>query len=255
MILGPVNRSQRSGMEVAPGIHRFGSGLFNSYVISEGGRLTVVDAGLAGHYRQFCDGLNSIGRSERDVDAIVISHGHADHVGFAGRLALESGAPILVHPADRSILERVLQLPWAGLLTNAWHPAVLGMFWHAARGGLLRLPSIRSWQPVGDGAALDIPGRPTVLHVPGHTPGGVALHLPGAGVLFSGDALMTLDIPTGAACQPCPPRPRFNEDDREARRSAERLRSLGTITLLPGHGAPWVGDLASSAPPTELTTR
>lgn len=68
-------------MELAKGIYHFPTGPFNWYVIEEGGRLTLVDAGFPGHFGVFSDGVRSIGREMKDVEAVILSHAHADHMG------------------------------------------------------------------------------------------------------------------------------------------------------------------------------
>lgn len=229
-------------MEVAPGVHHFTKHNFNWYVIEENGQLTVIDAGFPGHFRLFKSSLQSLGRSVGDVEAIVITHAHADHTGFAPRLSIESGAPIYVHNADVALVGRALYLPWVGLLSRAWHPYTASMLAHAITHGLLRLPTIKSAHPIDDADVLDIPGRPRIVHVPGHTPGDVVVHLPKRGVLFSGDALVTRNLYTGRDGGPQLTSPSLNRDYNEAYRSLARIENLGPLTLLPGHGRPWTGD-------------
>lgn len=74
--------------------------------VEDGGKLTVVDTGFAGHYRLFRKGLEEMGRSVDDVEAILITHAHADHTGFAPRLAKETGAPIYLHGDDATLARR-----------------------------------------------------------------------------------------------------------------------------------------------------
>lgn len=81
-------------------VHRFDTGTFNWYVIEQGGRLTLVDAGFPGHYSIFRRGIAALGRSMADLEAIVLTHAHADHMGFMERLRRETGVPIFVHEAD-----------------------------------------------------------------------------------------------------------------------------------------------------------
>jgi glyoxylase-like metal-dependent hydrolase (beta-lactamase superfamily II) len=229
--------------EIAPGIHHFPTGPFNWYLIEQAGRLTLVDAGFPGHYPFFASGLRQIGRTHKDLAAIVITHAHADHTGFAERVRQETGAPVFIHKDDLAQSARILQLPWVGLLSNAWRPYTGGMLAHATWNGVFTCPSIARAQPVQDGDQLDIPGRPILFHTPGHTPGESVLYLPDRNVLFSGDTLVTRNLFTGAEGPPQLPGRQLNHDDKQARRSLHRLRELGKLTLLPGHGRPWHGEM------------
>ena len=67
--------------------------------------------------------------------------------------------------------------------------------------------------------------------------------MPERGVLISGDALVTRDLYTGASGLPQVPNRPLNDDDTQARRSLSRLADLGPITILPGHGKPWQGNI------------
>ena len=63
--------------------------------------------------------------------------------------------------------------------------------------GILRTPAVAKLDDMADGDTLDIPGSPRVIHAPGHTAGSCALFLEERSVLFSGDALVTLDVAKG----------------------------------------------------------
>src|SRR3954447_15989455 len=86
-------------MEVAPGVHRFGSRLVNWYAVVDGDAVTLVDTGFPRHWRFLTSGLASIGRSPEDIRCVVITHSHVDHTGFAARLAA-TGTDVIVHPSD-----------------------------------------------------------------------------------------------------------------------------------------------------------
>ena len=73
-------------MEIAKDIFKFDSGPFNWYIIRQDGRLTLVDAGFPSHYKIFAEGLLSIGHTIKDVEAVILTHAHADHIGFAERI-------------------------------------------------------------------------------------------------------------------------------------------------------------------------
>ncbi len=230
-------------MEVAPHVHHFSTSPFNWYVIEEAGRLTLVDAGFPGHYREFIAGIRSIGYSPSDVEAIVLTHSHADHTGFAERLRKDTGAPIFVHKEDKAAIARSLQLPWTALLSNSWRPFVAFLLGHAMRNGVFTMPSIQESFTFKDGDVLDVPGKPHVLHVPGHTPGEVAFYLPESQVLISGDTLVTQSLMTGRSTLPQVPTSSLNHDTPQAKRALDRYRELEEVTLLPGHGKPWTGSM------------
>lgn len=230
-------------MEPVTDIFRFDTGPFNWYVVRDGGRLTVVDAGFPGHYRVFRDGIRALGHEIADVEAILLTHAHADHTGFAGRLSRQRRIPVLIHSADRAAVGRRLQLPWPGLLSNAWRAHVAGMLGHAALHGIFSMPTVPTTTTFEDGESLEVPGRPVALHLPGHTAGEVAFHFPERGALISGDALVTLDLFSGEIVPPRIPRQRLNSNDRQALRSLDRLQGLGGVTLLPGHGPAWHGSM------------
>ena len=118
-------------MEIAPNVFRFETGHFNWYVVREGRELTLVDAGFPGHYKVLTEGLASIGHSVADFRGVLLTHAHADHMGFAERVRLEANCPVLIHNDDRIAAGRSLQLPWFGLLSNAWRPFVASILLHA----------------------------------------------------------------------------------------------------------------------------
>jgi glyoxylase-like metal-dependent hydrolase (beta-lactamase superfamily II) len=91
----------------------------------------------------------------RAVTAVLLTHGHDDHVRVAPELAAATGAPLLMHPADEPL--------W-----NLVHPG-------------LPMPG-----PLSDGAQV---AGLTVLHTPGHSPGAVCLYAPELGCVFTGDTL------------------------------------------------------------------
>lgn len=237
----PTARGDSS--EIAPGIHHFNTDPFNWYVIAEDSRLTLVDAGFPGHFDVFEAGLRTIGHDIKDVEAIILTHAHADHMGFAERVSKAAKAPVLIHKSDVAAAGRSLQLPWWGLLLNAWHPFVASMLTRAIANRVFSTARISKALPFNDGDVLDVPGMPHVLHVPGHTTGEVAFYLPERDVLISGDSLITRDLYTGERGQPQVPARLLNDNDKNGRRSLDRLAEVGRVTMLPGHGGPWVGTM------------
>ncbi len=227
-------------MQPIPGIHHFDTGPFNWYLVEDAGRLTLVDAGFPGHYRTFRKGLASIGREVADVEAVIVTHAHADHTGFAARVAAEAKAPIFIHADDKARAEKVLQLPWAALLSNAWRPYVASMLTRATGRGVFKTSRIHDARVLNDGDRLDVPGSPHIIHTPGHTAGQICVHIPDR-ALLSSDTIVTRSLLTGTAGPPRLVDRVLNDDDTQAERSLDRIKDLGVLTILPGHGVPWRG--------------
>ena len=179
----------------------------NCWIVSDasGGPLVVIDP--AGESDVL---LAAVGA--RKVGAVVLTHGHFDHLGAAAALIVATGAQLMVHSAD------------AAAITSA-----------AANGGMVFGCDAVAPAPdrvLEDGESVDVGElRLTVLHTPGHTPGSICLLESGGGDgphLFSGDTLFAgsvgrTDFPGG--------------DARAMRDSIGRLALLPPETLVhPGHG-------------------
>ena len=124
----------------------------NIWVVGDDTECVVIDAP-----HSVADILAVVG--DRKVKAIVCTHAHDDHVRVAPELRKVTGAPILLHPAEKPLWE----------LT---HPD-------------------EEWDgDLSDGQELEVAGeRLEVLHTPGHAPGAVCLFAPGLECVFTGDTL------------------------------------------------------------------
>ena len=217
-------------------IHHFDTGPFNWYLIEESGAFTLVDAGFPGHYRTLERGLSALGRDVSAIQGIVLTHAHADHTGFAWRVHVQTGAPIIVHQAEQAKANRILQLPWATLIGNAWRPWGVSILGRATLAGIFRCTRVAEAQVGMGGETLDLPGSPRVIATPGHTPGHVSYFVDSIGALLAGDALLTQSLVTGRPHAASAPSAGFNMDHHRALRSAESLIGLGRFELFPGHG-------------------
>jgi len=227
-------------MRIAPSIHRIGDkSIVNSYLVGDSGEVTIIDAGVPGFYRDIPRELAAMGRTVADVRALVLTHGHTDHIGFAERLRREQGIPVSVHEMDADLARGDVPNPSKGFGPTKLGP-LLGFLWFTILRGGLRTPKLTEVATFGDGATLDVPGSPRVILTPGHTPGSAALHVPSLGALFVGDAFATYAVTTGARGPQVAP---FTADAAEAVASLPRLEAVSAELVLPGHGDPWTGGI------------
>lgn len=122
------------------------------------------------------------------------------------------------------------------VLRNVWRPGVAPWAVHSIRAGSLK--DSRVTEPVRfphSTKPLDLPGRPVPLHTPGHTEGHCAYALPGAGILVSGDALVS-GHPTTRPRGPQLLLAMFDHGRERARASLDIIDQFEGDTLLPGHG-------------------
>ena len=223
---------------IAEGVHRLGSSLINFYLVEDGDRLTVVDAGLPGYRKRLDTALAELGRSLSDVEAVLLTHGHADHVGFAESVRSEAGVPVYIHEADeRLALTGETPRGERGPVPYLWRWQLWRLLAHGIPNGLVPT-KVAEVTTFGDDATLDVPGRPRVVPTPGHTRGCVTFVLEDRGVALVGDALCTKNPLTGRDGPQIMPAS-FTVDVERALDSLERIESLPVDVLAPGHGDPW----------------
>jgi glyoxylase-like metal-dependent hydrolase (beta-lactamase superfamily II) len=141
----------------------------NCYIVADeaGGQGLIIDPGdEADHI------LKRVEQLGVDIKYVVLTHGHIDHVGALGLIKEATGAEAAIHAEDLPVLEdRTLST----MLGIAWRP----------------LPQID--RLLADGDVVTVGGLSfSVIHTPGHTPGGICLL--GEGVLFTGDTLLNMSV-------------------------------------------------------------
>jgi glyoxylase-like metal-dependent hydrolase (beta-lactamase superfamily II) len=214
----------------------------NSYLLEESGEITIIDAGAPGYWNDLPAELAAMNRSLADVRALVLTHAHVDHVGFAERLRSERGVPVSVHELDAK-MARGEERPRNQKILGVGLVALLSFIRFALAKGLLRATPITEVSTFGDDATLDVPGAPRVVHLPGHSKGSAALHVAARNALFVGDAFATLNAISGKTGPQLAP---FGSDLPQARESLSRLEGIEAAYVLPGHGQPWTRGLAEA---------
>ena len=176
----------------------------NCYIVGDDAADAVVAVDPGGEAERI---LSHIEQTGKRLEAILITHGHVDHVAAAARVSTETGAPIHAHPADGFMMERPDPM-WAQMV-----------------GGV---PPCSVDVELADGDVLKLAGLSlTVIGTPGHSPGGVCL-LTGD-TLFSGDTLFEGSI--GRTDLP-------GSDTAQMAGSLGRLMNdlADNVDVYPGHG-------------------
>jgi glyoxylase-like metal-dependent hydrolase (beta-lactamase superfamily II) len=225
--------------DVAPGVHRIEDAHTNWYLLEDDGRLTVVDAGVPRSWESLQDALRRLGRRLDQVEALVLTHAHFDHVGFAERARKELGVAVHVHENDAPLCRHPSRYdherPRSAYLATQVRalPIVAEFVWTRAFWPA-PIKDVRRFQ---DGV-LPVPGSPRVVATPGHTLGHCALHLADRDVVLAGDAVVTLDPYTARRGPRLVARAATADVDRNLR-ALDALAATGASTVLPGHGEPW----------------
>lgn len=229
--------------DLAEGIHCVTDAHTNWYLVEEGGRLTVVDSGHPRSWNSLQSALGELGRSPGDIEAVVQTHAHFDHMGFTTRAQRELKVPVLAHQEEVSVVAH----PWRydherSRLPYLRHPAFVRVLAEMSAMGALWVKGTDQVKTYGAGEQLDVPGRPRVIFTPGHTHGHCSLHFPDRGAVLAGDAFVMLD-PYTARRGPCIVAGAATASIGEADRSLDALSGLAADLALTGHGEPWRGPL------------
>lgn len=194
-------------MEIAKGVHLIET--YANCVLFTDNRLVLIDTSVDDTAKDILNWLRKNGRAPGDLTSVIVTHQHNDHVlGLKSIKARAPGAKVAVHRDDADYVARTMA-----------YPGPPGPQRFEAVNVDVRLEDAQKYEGF------------LVIHVPGHTPGSIALLDTERKILVAGDAL---NNEKGLA----PMSDKYNIDPAAHRRSIAKLANYEFETVLFGHGAP-----------------
>lgn len=236
-------------VEIAPEVYRLNfTGIVSAYLVGNAQGWVLVDAGIAGQFEYIKDAAEQQFGIGAAPNAIIVTHGHRDHIGSALGLATYWDVPVYAHRMELPYLTGKSDYPPAD-------PTTGGPFAFALR----FVPGMTQGSDLGDVVQalpddFSVPGLSgdwRFVETPGHTPGHVSLWRERDAVLVAGDAIATVNVETLPAMlsrQPkvSPPPTPVTPDWYAVRKSIETLAALKPKVIATGHGEPLFGASATT---------
>lgn len=220
----------------------------NWVLLRDGAELTLIDAGWSGDTGRVEDSIRALGRHPLDVQAILLTHAHLDHMGAINHFHKRYRTQVFMSSAEVGHARdgHLQQAKPGDIVKRCYRPSALRWTARIIAAGALKPVKLPHAQPYPHTGSLDLPGAPVPVACGGHTSGHSAFHLPHKGVLITGDALVTghpLSPVSGPQLLP----PFFAHNPAEAEDALTILAGIDAEILVPGHGDPWRGTPAAAA--------
>jgi glyoxylase-like metal-dependent hydrolase (beta-lactamase superfamily II) len=229
--------------DVAAGVRGLRIAFVNVFAITHpDGSWTLIDAGLPFTASAIQNWTKRF--SDTAPNAIVLTHGHFDHVSAARDLADVWNVSIYAHPLESPYLKGQKEYAAPNFAGGGGTMSLLSPLY--PRGPVDLGNRLRLFSSEGNSALAEMPGW-EILHTPGHTPGHISFFRPEDRCLIAGDAFCTTKPESffEAAITQAPelhgPPAYFTSDWASARRSVQLLSELDAVVVAPGHGQPVSG--------------
>ncbi len=234
------------GIEVLPDLYSFTVQIVNVILVGNKDDFVLVDAGMPGSADDIIAAVEShLGPNSRPK-AIILTHGHFDHVGAIIDLVKQWEIPVYAHEAELPFLTGKMSYPEPD-------PTVEG-------GMVAKMSPMFPNEPINlgdhvqtlpqDGSVPHMPGF-RWIHTPGHSPGHVSLFRDEDRALIAGDAFVTVKqdslykVLTQELEVTGPPR-YLTTDWKAAKESVIKLEALKPTVAVTGHGLPLSGELLAN---------
>lgn len=202
------------------GLHHVRGLMSMPHVLADADGVVLLDTGFPGDATRIRWKMAEIGAGPKDVRAILLTHGHIDHVGNLTWAKKWSGAPVYAHPLEQAHIDG--KFPYAGAAQ------VCG--WLEAVGrAVTRYRPAKIDVAIADGDELPFWGGLRVVHLPGHTLGHCGFYSAKHDLLFSGDLWVRFMMRTQVS-------PRiFSAAPELVPASMAKARAIGARWVVPGH--------------------
>ena len=207
-------------MEIVKGIHRVDEASANMananvYLVINGEELILIDTGTSGNAQKTVGYIQKLDHQATDVNTIILTHFHMDHMGSAEELKRLTHAKLAVHVEDADFVSGKKPMP-----------KPKNIFFRAASSFIKPTPAEVDVL-LSDGDKI---GGLTVIHLPGHTPGSIALLDEEKMVLFAGDTLRYDGKKVSGAPE------EFSLVPGKMKESIRKIAGFSFDVMLPGHG-------------------